>query len=88
MTVKLNPSEKIKKRYLLIQGSKAEVEKAILDYIGILGWAKAKPSFLETGKGLVLAVERTSLNDIKASFELCKDKIKVLKVSGTLKSLE
>lgn len=77
----------MKKRYLLIRGKKEGIEKAILDYLGILGYAKASPIFVrENEKGIVLAVDRSQINDIRAAFELAKD-IKVLKVSGTLDSL-
>ncbi len=78
---------KIKRRYLLIDSaSKEEVEKAILDYIGILGWAKAKPFFVP-GNNIILAVSRESLNEVRAAFEL-SGKIKVKRVSGTLKGLK
>ena len=81
---------RIRRRYLLIEAkNKEEVEKVIIDYIGILGWAKAVPFFVETKKeGIVLAVERKSLNDVRAAFELCKENIKVIRVSGTLKGLD
>lgn len=88
MKLKLKPSARLKRRYLLIESpSKNEIEKIILDYIGILGWAKAAPQFVETEKNFILAVERKSLNDIRASFELSPAKIKILRVSGTLKGL-
>ena len=88
MKLKINPSNRIKKRYLLIQGSKEEIEKAILDYIGILGYARAKPFFVSTKKDIILAIDRSAINDIRAAFELSPENIKVLKVSGTLKGLE
>lgn len=87
MPLKINPSAKIHRRYLLLQAkSKEEIEKAILDYIGILGYAKAKPFFV-SGKKIVLAIDRTSINDVRAAFELSPADIKVLRVSGTLKGL-
>jgi len=86
--LKLNATQRIKRRYLLIEApSKEIVEKVILDYIGILGWAKAIPQFVEHQNGIVLAIERKSLNDVRASFELTKEKIKVIRVSGTIKGL-
>ena len=36
---------------------------------------------------IILAVERSSLTNVRAAFELSQSKIKVLKVSGTLKGL-
>jgi len=73
----------------LINGKKEEVEKAILDYIGILGWAKAAPRFLKTnGKKIILAINRSEINNIRGAFALCADKTEVLRVSGTLKGLD
>lgn len=87
--MKLDASLRIKKRYILIQGNKDDVEKAILDYIGILGWAKASPVFVKVNKNdLILAVDRKELNNVRAAFEICKSDIKIKKVSGTLKGLE
>lgn len=89
MKLKIKSSDKIKRRYLLLEAkSKSEVEKAILDYIGILGWAKASPLFVQDSDKLILAIERKSLTNIRAAFELSPEKIKVLRVSGTLKGLE
>jgi len=89
MKMKIKPSAKMKRRYLLIEGSKKNVEKAILDYVGILGWTKASPFFVKTAKTskLVLAVNRKEVNNIRAAFEVAEEKIKVLKVSGTMKGL-
>ncbi len=86
--LKLKPSMKIHRRYLLLSAqNKDQVEKVILDYVGILGWAKAKPFFvLQKGK-IILAIDRAAINDIRASFEISKENIKVIRVSGTLKGL-
>lgn len=86
--LKIKPSAKIKRRYLLIEGTKAKVEKVILDYIGILGWAKAAPHFVKSENNkIVLAVERKELTNVRAAFEISEEKVKILKVSGTLKGL-
>ncbi len=89
MKLKLKSSAREKKRYLLISAeSKAIVEKVILDYVGILGWAKASPSFIKNKSNkIILAVNRSELVNIRASFEISNANIKVLRVSGTLKSL-
>ena len=66
------------------------MEKAVLDYVGILGFAKANPTLVKkvAGKGkLVLAVNRSELDKIRASFAISADIITVIKVSGTLKGL-
>lgn len=92
MKLKTKPSEKIKRRYILIKkGSKKDIEKAILDYIGILGWAKAKPVFVKSKgnvKGIILSVDRKELDNIKASFAISKKNIEVERVSGTIKGLQ
>ena len=88
--LKLKSSARTSNRYLLIQGTKENVEKAILDYIGTLGYAKASPKFVKTtaGKGkLVVSVNRSEIDKVRGAFALSADKIKVLKVSGTLKGL-
>jgi len=87
MKLKIKPSAKIKRRYLLLSGNKKDIEKAILDYIGILGWAKASPVFLTSKNKLVLSINRKSLVEVRAAFELSKEKIKLSRVSGTLKGL-
>jgi RNase P/RNase MRP subunit POP5 len=87
--LKLKPSQKIKRRYLLIESSDRDnIEKVILDYIGILGWARASPYFVKSsGNEIILGVTRESLNEVRAAFEISKEKIKILRVSGTLKGL-
>jgi len=88
MNLKISSALRLKRRYLLIKSSKENVEKAILDYIGILGWAKACPVFVSSNQGeCVLAVTRESINDIRASFAVDAGDIEVLRVSGTLKGL-
>lgn len=88
--LKGNPSEKIKRRYFLIKAiSKEEVERAILDYLGILGWAKATPFFVKEDENeMILAIDRKAVNDVRAAFELSPANIKILRVSGTLKGLK
>jgi RNase P/RNase MRP subunit POP5 len=82
--LKLRPSQRENRRYLLIETSKKEdVKKAILDYIGLLGWAKATPFFV---KEKILTVNRKEIDKVKAALVLAG--IKVIKVSGTLKGLE
>ena len=88
--LKLKASARIKRRYLLIESpSRDIIEKAILDYIGILGWAKASPFFVKEEDGrFILAVERSELNKVRASFELSGEKIKGKRGSGTIKGLK
>ena len=74
-----------KKRYLLLKGkfTKSDVEKAIMKYIGILGYSKASPTWISKN---ILAINRSEINRVRGSFTLTNN-IQVARVSGTLKSL-
>jgi len=89
--LKLRPSARDKRRYFLVRATNEKVEKAILKYIGILGFARS--AYLEVrGSGvgsrgyLVGSCLVKSLDEIRAALAL--DGIKVEKVSGTLKGLK
>ena len=86
----LKPSIRENKRYLLVEGNniKVNVEKAILDFIGILGMSKTGLSFIKSSKdSAIIRVNREVVNEIRASFSVFKEKISVKKISGTLKGL-
>jgi RNase P/RNase MRP subunit POP5 len=89
----LNPTNREKKRYLLIKGKEAnkkEIEEAILKFIGILGWAKASPNFVKLEKpieGIVLSINRQELDKIRASFLMSGKAIKIARVSGMIGKL-
>lgn len=91
MKFKAMPSAKTKRVYLLLEAkNRGEVEEAILDYSGSLGWAKASPVFVEGGKSegrMILAIDRKEINNIRAAFEIAHFNIKIIKVSGTIKGL-
>ena len=78
------------KRYLLVNGAnlKENIEKAILDFIGVLGMSKAGLSYIKVGKNsAVICVNREAVNEVRASLCVWPDKIIVKKVSGTLRGL-
>jgi len=87
----LKPSHREKKRYILIKGGsldQKEIDKIILDYIGILGYAKACPLIVKREKeNIVLAVNRKEIDKVRASFLISGKKIEIRKVSGTLRGL-
>ena len=84
----LKSSARDSKRYLLIKGSRSEVEKAILEFIGVLGWAEASPVFVsEFSDKVIVCVNREALTKVRAALALAKDTLIVLRVSGTLKGL-
>jgi len=88
MKVKISPSERENKRYLRIVGKKEDIEKAILEYIGILGYSKAMPSFIESSsEEAIISINRESINDVLAAFEASPYKLRILKISGTIRSL-
>ncbi len=86
----LIPSHREKKRYLLVKGEnlKENIEKAILEFIGINEMSKTGLSFIENKKNqTIICINRGSVDLIRASICVFKEKMEVLKISGTLKSL-
>ena len=79
----LKPSAREKKRYLLVRGKnlKTNIEKAILDFVGVLGLSKCGLSFIKTGKDTdVICVNRKSVESVRASLCVFSEKMEVLKV--------
>lgn len=87
----LKPSHREKKRYLLLEGrdaSKENIERAVLDYTGVLGFAKASPQIVKkTAKGVIIAINRKELDKVRASFLMSGKDIQVKKVSGAIGNL-
>jgi len=88
--LKLKPSARDKRRYFLIGASNAKVEKAILEYVGVLGFGKS--AYRQVSGVRLQASGKTvgsclvkSLEDVRAA--LAFDGIRIEKVSGTLKGL-
>jgi len=84
MEKKLKPSLRENKRYLLVNGSKKDVEEAILDYIGILGFSQCGIKWV---KNDILAINRNMVDKVRASMAASSKALSVLRVSGTLKGL-
>jgi len=86
----LKPSMKENKRYLLVRGKnlKENIQKAILDFVGVLGMSKTGLSWIKSGRDYaVICVNREVVNEVRASLAVWPEKIIVEKVSGTLKGL-
>jgi hypothetical protein len=84
--LKLKPSARDKRRYFLASGSNAKIEKAILEYIGVLGFGRAAYMFVKkSGAKSVGSCLVKSLEDVRAA--LAFKGIRIEKVSGTLKGL-
>ena len=87
----LKPSAKENKRYLLVTGKNLNknIEKSIIDFIGILGMSKVALGFIKTGKDYsIISINREMVDFVRASFCVFSEKISVEKVSGTLKGLK
>ena len=86
----LKPSARENKRYLLIKGKilKENIEKSILDFIGILGMSKVGLSWIKSNtNSAIISVNREMVDSVRASFCVWPEKIEVAKISGTLKGL-
>ena len=88
----LKPSHREKKRYLLIKGKDASlkiVEEVILEFIGVLGYAKASPQIIKSFDGkVILCVNRGEVDKVRASFLMSDKDLEIIRVSGTLKKLK
>jgi RNase P/RNase MRP subunit POP5 len=86
----LKPTMRENKRYLLVSGesSKANIEKAILDFIGVLGMSKTGFDFIRAkDNSAVISVNREMVDSVRAALCIAPKKMEVKRVSGTLKSL-
>lgn len=86
----LKPSQRENKRYLLIKGKnlKENIEKAILDFIGILGMSKVGLGWIKSNaNSAVISINREMVDSIRASLCVWPEKMTVQKISGTLKGL-
>lgn len=88
----LKPSHREKKRYLLIKGNDANkkaIEEAVLEFIGVLGWAEASPQIIKDEKNsIILSINRKSLDKIRTSFVMSNKDLQIVKVSGAIKNLK
>ena len=87
--LKLKPSARDKRRYFLVGATNKKVESAILEYIGILGFAKSayvKVISKDFPDKLIGSCLVKSLEDIRAALAFAG--IRIEKVSGTLKGLK
>lgn len=88
-SLKLKPSARDKRRYFLVKASGARVKSVLLEYLGILGLARAAyvPVKVDGSKVgyFVGSCLVGSLNDVRASLGLAG--IRIEKVSGTIKGL-
>ncbi len=88
----LKPSHRERKRYLLIEGKdsdKNSIDTAILEFIGVLGYAEASPQIISQSKNkTILAINLESLDKVRTSFLLSNKNIIITKVSGSISKLK
>ena len=86
----LKPSARENKRYLFVRGKnlKDNIEKAILEFVGVLGLSKCGLSFVKSEKdSAIICINREAGDSVRASLCVFPEKMEVLKVSGTLRGL-
>jgi len=88
----LKPSHRERKRYLLIKGKDADwkiIEKVILEFVGILGFAEISPNLIKKSKdSLVLVINREGLDKIRAAFLVSRKDLQIVKVSGSVSKVK
>lgn len=84
----LKPTLREKKRYLLVHGKKENIEKAVREFLGMQGMAKASLTFIKSEKdSAIISVNRKMVDQVRAALVIWPEKIEVLRVSGTIKGL-
>lgn len=87
----LKPSMRENKRYLLVEGKnlRKNIEKAILEFIGVFGMSKTGLEFIKENKdSAIIGVNREMVDPVRASLCVFSEKMEVKRVSGTLKGLK
>lgn len=86
-------SHKENKRYLVVKGKnlKQNIEKAVLEFTGVLGLSKCGLSFIKSdssANSAIICINREAVDLVRASLAVFSEKMEVVNVSGTLKGLE
>lgn len=80
------PTMRDRKRYFLLKMiPEKKVEKAILKFVGELGYAEANPMFVRKSGFLILSINHHMMDKIRTSLALSG--INVIRVSGTIEAL-
>ncbi len=86
----LKPSMRENKRYLIVRGKnlKSNIEKAITDFVGVLGMSKVGLGWIKTEKNsVIISINREAVDSVRASLVVYPEKMFVEKISGTLRGL-
>lgn len=88
----LKPSHREKKRYLLVKGkdaNKKTVDEAVLEYLGVLGFAETSPQTIKSGKEkIIISINRKNLEKVRASLVMSGKDLEVIRVSGSVGKLK
>jgi hypothetical protein len=85
--LRIKPSLKDKRRYFIANAENSKIEEAILEYLGILGFARAAymQVFVDGQSKTIGSCLSKSLEDVRSA--LIFKKIRIEKVSGTISGL-
>lgn len=82
--MKLPSTLKERRHYIIIKKtSENEIKNILMDYLGIINYAKAGPKIINLGDKLAISIERDFVNLAKTA--LIMSKIPVMRVTGTIK---
>jgi RNase P/RNase MRP subunit POP5 len=84
--LKLKPSARDNRRYLIVEAENFRIEKALLEYLGVLGFAKTGYMKVSENGKTIASVRREELEKVRAALGMAG--LKINRVSGTLKGLE
>ena len=68
---------------------RANIEKAVSEFVGVLGMSKTGLGWIKSSKdSAIISINREAVNQVRASLAVWPDKMTVEKISGTLKGLK
>jgi len=84
MKMKLPSTLREKRHYIIVKKIEdVKIKNALMDYLGIINYAKASPKLIKLDDKIAISIERDFVHIAKTALLLSK--IPVLKVTGTLK---
>jgi RNase P/RNase MRP subunit POP5 len=82
--MKLPSSLKERRHYVIIAKTESsKIKNILMDYFGIINYAKAGPKLINLGDKIAISIERDFVNLAKTALVLSK--VPVIKVTGTIK---
>lgn len=80
--MKLPPSLKEKRHYIVTQGDEKEIKKILMSYLGIFNYAKAGPKIIKSERNIIISINREFVDSAKTALALSG--LRCTRVSGTL----